>query len=362
MAHPIDYDAAKALLRNEFAAVEADFAAGLVSPVSEEIVQATERLMGSKTQAYREVLLGCCLARILDPLIDIRLPYVSHGELAYNGRTLDEIVVNPFLQSNEIPASRGPFLSVFRRSVTFKPDASTGKRDKAGYDAMLVFIEAVAAADADVTRTCLHYLLTGFLQLRSASNINLVHVQKLSLDQYEWLLTELLKIPSGGRFPLMLAIAMFQTIQRAFDLDWQIDWQGINVADRASDAGGDITVRSGDTTILSVEVTERPIDRARVEATFNTKVLTHHLTDYLFLHGDALPAPDARALARRYFAQGHEIDFRPVKDWLLNSLVTIGSRFRPEFTVNVLALLRAKDVPANVKRAWNEKVRAVLDR
>jgi hypothetical protein len=362
MARSIDYDEARKVLKSAFATAEAELAGEHAPPVSEEVNQATKRLMSSPTQAYREVLLGCCLARVLDASIDVRLPYVNQGDSAYNGRTLDEAVVNPFLQSNEIPASRGPFLSVFRRSVTFTPDIRPGLRDKAGYDAMLVFIDALGQPSADNARVCLHALLTAFLRLRDAANVNLVHVQRLSLDQYESLLTALLKVPSGGRFPVILAIAMFQTIQRAFNLDWQINWQGINVADRASDVGGDITLGSGDATILSVEVTERPIDRARVEATFNTKILTHHLTDYLFLHGDALPTSDAKALARRYFGQGHEINFLPVKEWLLHSLVTIGSRYRPEFTVHVLALLRARDVPATVKRAWNEKVRAVLDR
>jgi hypothetical protein len=203
---------------------------------------------------------------------------------------------------------------VFRRSVTFVPDIRGGLRDKVGYDAMLVFVDLLALPDAEIARACLRALLGGFLRLRDAANVALVHVQRLSQDQYEWLLTELLKVPSGGRFSVILAIAMFQTIQSAFALDWQIEWQGINVADRASDTGGDITIRSGNTVILSVEVTERPIDRARVEATFNTKVLMHHLTDYLFLHGDALPASDAKDLARRYFGQGHEINFLPVKD------------------------------------------------
>jgi len=362
MARPIDYDLARSALAEAFAEAEARFADCLDRPMAEDLRGATERLMGSPTQAYREVLLGCCLARMLDPSINIRLPYVNQGDNAYNGRTLDETVVNPFLQSHEIPASRGPFLSVFRRSVAFTPDIRGGLRDKIGYDAMLVFVELLARSDSEGARGCILALLDGFLRLRDAANVNLVHVERLSQDQYEWLLTALLKVPSGGRFPVILAVAMFQTIKLAFELDWQIDWQGINVADRASDTGGDITIRSGETTILSVEVTERPIDRARVEATFNTKVLVHHLTDYLFLHGDAPPAADAKELARRYFAQGHEIGFLSVKEWLSNALVMIGSRHRPSFTVHVLALLRAKDVPVNVKRAWNEKVREVLDR
>lgn len=362
MAHVIDYDAARATLTTAFATAEADFASGSGPPVPDNLARATERLMASPTQAYREVLLGCCVARILNAAVDVRLPYVNQGDAAYNGRTLDEAVVNPFLQSHEIPASRGPFLSVFRRSVSFTPEIRNGLRDKAGYDAMLIVIGLLAQPGDESARTCLSALLGGFLRLRDASNIALVHVQRLSLDQYERLLTALLRVPSGGRFPVVFAIAMFKTIQQAFGLDWAIEWQGINVADRASDVGGDISIRSDDMTILAVEVTERRIERARVEATFNTKVLTHNLTDYLFLHGDAEPAPEATELAQRYFAQGHEMNFLHAKEWLLHSLVTVGSRYRPNFIVHVLGLLGARDVPVPVKRAWNEAVRAVLGR
>lgn len=361
MARPIDYSAAGSLLEAVFAAAEADFAAGRLHDVPAELAKATDQLMSSATQAYREVLVGCCLARILDPLIDVHLPYVNQGDAAYNGRTLDESIVNPFLQGHEVPASRGPFLSVFRRSVAFTPDIRSGLRDKAGFDALLVFIQALTEADATTAQDYLRYLLTAFVRLRNASNVTLLHVQKLSLEQYEVLLGQLLQVPSGGRFPVLLAVAMFQTIRQCFELDWEIEWQGINVADRASDVGGDITIRSDGSTILAVEVTERPIDRARVEATFNNKVLPQRVTDYLFFHGDSGPAPEARSLARRYFGHGHDINFLPVREWLVHSLATIGARCRPDFTVHVLALLRGRDVPASMKLAWNDKLRGLLD-
>jgi hypothetical protein len=361
MARSLDYGAARALLDSAFAAAEADFAGGTGELVPAEMIRATGTLMKSTTQAYREVLVGCCLARILDPVIDVHLPYANQGDTAYNGRSLDEAVVNPFLQQHQVPASRGPFLSVFRRSVQFAPEIRSGLRDKAGFDALLTFIDMLSNADAAAAHACLRHLLTAFVALRDASDIALVHVQRLSLDQYDLLLERLLQVPSGGRFPVLLAVAMFHTLRQSFNLDWAIEWQGINVADRASDVGGDITVRSGEEVILSVEVTERPIDRARVEATFNHKILTHRLTDYLFLHGEIAPAPDARTLARRYFGQGHDMSFLPVRQWLLQSLGTIGTRHRPIFTTETIALLRGPDVPASLKLAWNETVRGLLD-
>jgi hypothetical protein len=361
MPRAVDYYAARSRLDSVFAAAEADFASGQISTVPVDIARATEQLMRSATQAYREVLVGCCLARILDPQIDIHLPYASQGENAYNGRTLDETVVNPFLQSHEVPASRGPFLSVFRRSVSFGPDTRAGVRDKIGFDALLGFIDALSLADSTTAEVYLRHLLVAFVRLRDASDIALLHVQRLSLEQYETLLAQLLQAPSGGRFPVLLTVAMFQTIREAFKLDWEIDWQGINVADRASEVAGDITISSEGSAILTVEVTDRPIDRARVEATFSNKVLRRNLTDYIFFHGEAVPATEARVLVRRYFGQGHDINFVPVRQWLLDALVTVGARHRPAFTMHFVDLLRDKDVPASMKLAWNDNVRSLLD-
>jgi len=361
MARPINYNDAKALLAAAFAEAESDFAAGTPATVPDALAAATERLLASNTQAYREVLIGCALARLLDDQIDVRLPYVNQGDTAYNGRTLDEQVVNPFLHEHEVPSSKGPFLSVFRRSVGFASETREGLRDKLGFDALLMFLDHLRAANPDTARAYLRFLLHGLVKLRDAANVTLLHVQRLSVEQYEILITRLLQVPSGGRLPVLLAVAMFQTLNQCFSLNWSIEWQGINVADRASDVGGDITIKAGEEIILAVEVTERPIDRARVLSTFSTKVLRHGISDYLFFFASAVPTPEARTLARQYLGQGHDISFLPVKDWLVSTLGTIGPRCRAEFTVHFLTQLGSADVPATLKLAWNEHIRRLLE-
>src|SRR5690242_20095333 len=99
MARQIDLDAAKALLEEVFVEAVADFAASIAPTVSGEVETATERLMRAKDQGHREAAVGCAIARILDPEIDLHLPYVNLGEFAYHARDLDEQVVNPFFQN-----------------------------------------------------------------------------------------------------------------------------------------------------------------------------------------------------------------------------------------------------------------------
>lgn len=360
MGRAVDYDDAGGLLEEEFANAERDFLADAPPGVPPHVAAAADRLFASRTQAFREALVGCALARITDPQINIRLPYVNQGDDAFNARTLDERVVNPFLQDRNVPCSKGPYLSAFRRNIRFEPETARGLRDRVAYAAFLEFVSALEAAAAEEARAHLRYLLRRFVQLRGESDIPLARIQRLSLEQYGVLADALLRTPSGGLLPVLLAVATFQTVRECFGLEWEIDWQGINVADRASGVGGDITVRRGGRVVLAVEVTERPIDRARVVSTFNTKIAPHGIGDYLFFFSSAAPADEAYAVARQYFAQGHDISFLPVRDWLLHTLGTVGPRCRGTFTSAFLELLGRRETPANLKLAWNEAVRDLL--
>jgi hypothetical protein len=126
------------------------------------------------------------------------------------------------------------------------------------------------------------YLLYKFAKLREAAEVPLSRLQRISLEQFESLISSLLNTPSGGRLPVIIVVAALRAIKDYFGVDWVIDYQGINVADAASGVGGDITIKQGDKIVFAAEVTERPLERARVVATFNTKIAPHGIEDYLF--------------------------------------------------------------------------------
>lgn len=109
MAISIDYDSALEMLNALFDAAEADLLVQNPRPQVPEIDTGLDTVFSSGTQAYREALLGCFLAKLIDSATNVRKPYVSQGEDAFNGRTLDERVVNPTLQQRRVPSSRGHF-------------------------------------------------------------------------------------------------------------------------------------------------------------------------------------------------------------------------------------------------------------
>lgn len=358
---PIDYDEARAILDEAFHRAEGDVLESRIPDVVSSKVADFDAIFESNTQAYREVLLGCLLARIQDKQVDIRLPYVGHGPTAFNGRTLDERVVNPFFYDNHIPSSKGPYLSTFRRSVKY--DAATGKglRDQRGYQALLDLLSSIEGVEDDrLLFSTLHYLLYRFAELREEFEVHLLRIQRISLQQYDDLLSRLLNTQSGGRFPVILVVAAFQTIKQIFQLDWDISFQGINVADSATRSGADITVSRDHSVVLAAEVTERPLDQARVVSTFNTKIAPNGIEDYLFLHRGQTLSENARIRASQYFAQGHEVNFIHIKEWIQMTLVTIGVRGRTLFNRAIIELLDDRETPRAVRVAWNLHVAEVL--
>lgn len=352
----LDYKEAAAELVRVFALAEADIAAKVVPEVSPVAREAAQEIFESETQSIREALLGCALARLLDGAIDIALPYINHGDNAFNGRTLDEEVVNPFLKAQQIPSSKGPYLASFRRSVKFEAATGKGMKDKKAFAAMLVYIgELKAAANAE---PLLRHLLWRFALLRERSRIPLARINRLSLSQLHGLILAMLATKSGGRFPVLLSTAMLRTLKKRFGLPWRINQQGINAADAASLSGGDIDVIDEQTGkfVFSIEITERTIDKNRVVSTFTSKISPHCIEDYLFFYSTGLPDNDALGAAKQYFAQGHDISFLKTDEWLKNCLATVGPAGRSLFASEFVDLLDQQDTPADMKVRWNDLV------
>ena len=356
----IDYHEATETLEGLFETAEAQFLIDSAPSDPEAAVKAAQRIFISKTQSYREALLGCCVARMMDMTTDITKPYINQGGGAYNGRTLDECVINPILHAREIPASKGPFLATFRRNVRFIPETSSGLRDQDAYQAMLVYIDLLQKAGTyDEVRVLCLILLHHFLILRNESNVTLARVARLSLDQQERLITSLLSTPSGGLLPLLLVTAAFQTLNEVYKIGWHVNWQGINVADKSNAAGGDVTIQKDGQTLIAIEVTERTIERARVVSTFNTKISRNYIKDYLFLVTTP-PREDARSAASAYFAQGHDVNFLDIKTWIVHVLGTIGSDGRQVFSQKFTGILDQRSVPASLKVKWNDLVKSLI--
>lgn len=356
----LDYEAAKTTLSTIFDEAEAAFQASENPGTSEKAVaKDLAAIFTSKTQAYREAFIGTILARLQDKNINLTLPYVKHGPTAYHARELDQSAINPFLKEKQIPSSGGPFLSSLRRGIKFTKSTAVGIRDKIAYSAFVRLVKhAQSINDDQELHKLLHVVLYQFVQLREASTVSVAHVNRLSIPQYETLIDGLLKVPSGGRFPVYLVVATLQALNETLKLAWDIQHQGINVADAADSQAGDITISVNSKVLLAAEVTERVVEKSRVVSTFASKIGPHGIEDYIFFVKFKASGADPEAVrqAQQYFAQGHEVSFVDIKTWCLNTLVSFGKGARLAFNTKMAGLLEATDVPAKMKVAWNDQI------
>lgn len=354
-------DSAGDVLAAAFKDALSDFQSGTLRKVPEEIVEATERVFESKTQAYREALIGCALIRTIDANVDIHLPQVAQGNNSVSGRTVAEKIVTPFMKSQAIPVSSSPYLSSLRGAVRFEPGGEPRPQaDQEGFDKLVEIVAYLRKPDQATAAEYLRYLLKRFIELRESVNIPLTEIPRLSLDQYASVIRFLLGVPSGGRIPSLITVAMLKSLSESHELGWEVEWQGINVADKASGAVGDITVKSGENIVLGIEVTERPLDEARVSNTFDEKIAPNKLEDYVFVYTETLPKDNAKAAARKFFSIGHEVNFLSVFSWTMHTLATIGAKGRSVFQKRMIELLSAVNMPKDLKVAWNQAVKDAI--
>lgn len=326
----------------------------------DSFISELDALFNSRSQSFRETLLGCALAHLINPSIDVRSPYAKQSEKSFNGRTLDETVINPFLQANKIPCSKGPYLAVFRRNVTFTEKTRDGIRDRIAYDAMLMLLSVIESIEVEVESAgFVRCLLSRFLMLRDQSRVPIVFIERLSIAQYSKLFQQLEECPSGGLLPVLLTVALFQTIQKRSSSQWQIGWQGINSADCATGAEGDITIKNEGDIFLAIEVTERPIDEIRVNSTFNTKILSNRVRNYLFIYTKAAPQETAQIAGSSYFTQGYNINFAHLHDLVINQFLISDEAFRKIYMLNLIDLLDNLTVPSSVKVFWNDNLKRI---
>ena len=155
MAYVINAESAREILDAALIAAEEAFHSGERRPVAAPVIsECTEKLFASSTQAYREALVGCTVARIVDDRIDIRLPATESGDNAFSGRSLADNVITPFLRLHSIPASGGPYLSSLRGGAKFIPGGAPRiQRDAQGFDSLVSIVQyLVDGTQADAER------------------------------------------------------------------------------------------------------------------------------------------------------------------------------------------------------------------
>jgi hypothetical protein len=103
------------------------------------------------------------------------------------------------------------------------------------------------------------------------------------------------------------------------------------------------------------------MDRGRIVQTFHTKIAPNGIEDYLFFVRLESLEDGARQQAKQYFAQGHEVNFLAIKEWVVMLLASMGVRGRSIFLSCILELIEDPTMPRSIKVAWNQSIAALVD-
>ena len=183
--------------------------------------------------------------------------------------------------------------------------------------------------------------------------------QRISLPAVSTILAAFLDTPSGGLRPLAVTTALLRTIGMAFGLFSHVEGQGINEADAAGGAPGDVLCYCHDDPerlCLVVEVKDIDLTLAHVQSsTRKAKQADVGLTSLLF----AVPAvrlSDREAietLTRREWAAGLNVYTTSVVPLMEAALMLLGDGWRVDLLRAIGAELDVRQ-DQSARRAWHD--------
>lgn len=242
----------------------------------------------------------------------------------WDPRSFCSAVVVPWVQDADgvLGTSSDPYVGKPLRRTRLD-DWNTPLRQKAEWEHLVGLLESVQSANnSSATESALRRCLRSVARRYRELQVTFPVPQRVSLEQTIDITDRFLSERSGGERPLIVADALMRTVGRAFGLFDEVLRQGINEADAASNAAGDIMCLRNDDDVsferqvMVVEVKDRNLTLIEVNASIE-KVRASRVPVLLFI-APGLATSDEQAIRQRvndewtldtnvYFSQLHEI-------------------------------------------------------
>ena len=271
-----------------------------------------DTLANSKTVAIRYALVTQILGKIADPSRNLlTLQLAAFGPGAWDARSFATAVVVPWVADNQhvLGTSLEPYASKPLRRERLE-HTMPNVRDKHGWTHLVGLLYELEGAEHLVLTEAFRRVLRALVRRLAEQSFGYAIPQRISLPAMSAMLTTFLGTPSGGLRPLAVATALLRTIGTAFGVFSHVEGQGINEADAAGGAPGDVLCYchdDPDQLCLVVEVKDIDLTLAHVQSsTRKAKQADVGLTNLLF----AVPAvrisdrESIAALTRREWAAG----------------------------------------------------------
>lgn len=268
------------ILRATFERVSSNLSTSIVAdPAIADLIEMVCRTPSNR--ACVRVLLACSLAKIHNPMVDIRKPYTEIGTPdSYAGRTYDESFIQPFIIQHNLPCNLTTAWltpALRNRDIILTPDVNLVGRPPQIYRATLqllvdVYESKITAEDllAETIRRLIvmrderDARINTWMTALKAS----VGIIPLSSENIVTLIEQHLKTPNSSRLPVLVVAAAYDAAKE-FLGERALPLEGHNAADKQTRSFGDIQiVLVGEDTVVTVfemkakKVTQMDIDIA----------------------------------------------------------------------------------------------------
>ncbi len=287
----------------------------------EEIREKIDYVCRSQTRSGIRALLACSLAKVHNPLVDIRKPYANLGNDSYSGRTYDERYVISLINNYNLPCtSTTAFLTpAFRtKNIALVPGINLGGRPAKLYEyiiALLNYVEAgYLSAECLLVETIRNLLVLKYEKQRRISSLLDALEQSedeitLSSEDIVSLVQQHIGLTNTSRLPVLVVAAAYQAAAEKLG-ERILPLQAHNAADEQTGALGDLEIMLvGDGKVVtSYEMKMKQVTKDDVDRALQKVRNLNRVDNYIFITTEKIDE-DVTRYAQSLYAPTGGIEF-----------------------------------------------------
>lgn len=318
-----------------------------------------DELVNSGVSSIRYALITQLLGKIADP--ERSLMYLQSGSStagAWNARSFCDAVIVPWVSENQnvLGTSAEPYASKPLRRARLEREMPN-VRDKKDWKLLFDFFDSLEKSNPQKLEQAMRGCLRAVARRLAAQSFKYEILLRISLPDLREILWEFLADSSGGLRPLVVATALMRIFGEGFSLFSRVESQGINEADAASGAPGDIMCHAEDGKILlAIEVKDRELTLTDTDASIRKSRQSGDSLSNLLFAAPRIRQHDRESIEtsiQSAWATGLNIYHVDIVDFATHGLVLLDESWRPKFLREIGRELDTRGDPVH-RRSWNE--------
>ena len=312
-----------------------------------------DRFVGSSVVSIRYAFLTQILGKLADADRDLLClqrgaPETASAEGRWDPRSFCGRVVVPWVRRNHdvLGRSSDPYVNnPLRRPRLDEGMESLSPRNREEWDALVGYLRALQSdgRQTAVEGTVVRCLKSIARRLR-AQSVTYPVPRRIGLAQLCGLLDRYLEIADGGLRPMIVATALMRTLGEAFSIFTRVESQGLNEADAASGAPGDVSCFGADEELaLAVEVKGHDLTYVELGATILSARSTG--VENILFATPGIASADREEIEKRTddeFASGSNVHQISINDLARATFSLLGEDWRVQFIKEICDELDAR--------------------